>query len=102
MQERELFLVSGLLMITVALFLFLSSTHTIDLSYNVIRLEKAYSLPNMYDMTLGGQFVDYEQAYINATNSLFFGFFIMMFGCILFGIGLRQTDSYKKDKKKRF
>jgi hypothetical protein len=60
----------------------------------------------MFDKTLGGQFVDYEDAYVNATGSLFASMFILMSGCVLFGIGLVTkenvgSDRYKKDKKKK-
>lgn len=98
MKDESVYLLSGIAILVLSLFMFLSSTHTIDLSYNIIRLEKAYSLPNMYDETLGHQYVDYEQAYINATGTLMISFFLSLVGSGLIGFSQRKIIDYKKAK----
>jgi hypothetical protein len=101
MKDGSIYLLCGLSLIVISSFMFYSSFHTIDLSYNIIRLEKAYTLPNMYDYTLGGQIVDYELAYTNATATVFFSYFSSLLGMFLLGLGFSKCKYYKKGKVHR-
>jgi len=96
MKDSSIYLLCGLSLMVISSFMFYSSFHAIDLSYNIIRLEKEYSLPNMYDYTLGGQIVDYEIAYTTATGTAFFSYFMSLFGMFLIGLGFSKCEYYKK------
>lgn len=98
MKDSSIYLLCGLSLMVISSFMFYSSFHTIDLSYNIIRLEKAYELPNMYYYTLGGQIVDYELAYTNATGIAFFSYFTSLLGMFLLGLGFSKCEYYKKGK----